>query len=273
MLSLMDSGSNLTLIHQDWIPKDCKPTPIPHQQTRTTAGTFSIQSYVMLEDISFPEFGNSVKCTQLKAHIFTAPCRFALIVGRDFLVPNNFDIKFSTMEMEWFNRRVLMKSNDATTQVNVNKDDDVSENFLDNFANSILPSKYDGIESLDAIVDAQQHLTKDQRKKLLKTLQGFHDLFNGKLGRYKHSKVKLRLKPGAKPVHLKPFPVPNSQMKIFMDEANRLCDVGVLAPCERIFLDMRDDEVETFIDDIGFFQYGLRRTHDKTQRSTHSFER
>ena len=233
MLALMDSGSNLTLIHQNWVPEGCKPVSVEQQKTNTAAGTFQVQSYVDLHDISFPEFGNSVSCATLRAYIFSAPCRYALIVGRDFLVPNKMDVKFSTQQLEWFNRRVPMKSNDATTPLNLHNDDgdDVTENFLDNYANSILPSKYEGIESIESIVEAQHHLNRTQKSKLLKTLRGFHDLFNGKLGRYKHSKVKLRLKPGSVPKHLKPFPVPHSQMKTFKDEADRLCEVRVLEKC------------------------------------------
>lgn len=231
MVALMDSGSNLTLIHSSYLPPNCNPTNIPAQQTATTAGTFSINRFVTLQDISFPEFGKSVKCTNLRAHIFDAPCRYALIVGRDFLTPNQFDIKFSTKQMEWYDRRIPMKMNDDKTPITCHIDSELSDNFLDNYANNILPSKYDGIESLDAIVNAQHHLDDIQKGKLLTTLQGFHPLFNGKLGRYKHAKVKLRLKPGSKPVHLKPFPVPHSQEQIFKEEAFRLCDVGVLAPC------------------------------------------
>ena len=179
LLSLMDSGSNLTLINSSALPPGCRPKPIPCQSTQTTAGTFDLSSEVTLENISFPEFGPSLSCERLSAKAFTAPCRYALIVGRDFMKPNKFYIRFSTENMEWFNRKAPMKLNDAMTPVSHYCEDSViTEQVLDSYANSILPSKYDGIESLDAIVAAQHHLNRSQKRKLLKTLQGFHNLFN-----------------------------------------------------------------------------------------------
>jgi len=229
----MDSGSSITLIHEDIIPPNCLPTKIPPKPTQTTAGTYEISSYVTLSKLSFPEFSSSLQVDSLQAYVFRAPCRYGLIVGRDFLTPNHFDIKFSTKQMEWFDRRVPMKMNDAKTPVSsqlLHDDLDFADNFYQT-KGPILPSKYEGIESLEAIVSAQSHLTREEQAKLLTTLQGFHALFAGKLGCYKKKKVHLELKPGSQPKHMKPFPVPLSQHAIFLSEAQRLCDIEVLAKC------------------------------------------
>ena len=48
----------------------------------------------------------------------------------------------------------------------------------------ILPAKYKGVESLNAMILKQNHLTTKQKRKLLQTFQGHDCLFEGKLGCY-----------------------------------------------------------------------------------------
>ena len=124
-----------------------------------------------------------------------------------------------------------MKQNDATTPVTMSTDQPELDDLDFYYARPIdglLPFKYEGIESLDFIVRAQTHLSEDKQTKLLAVLQGFGPLFEGKLGCYKRRKAHLQLKPGSVAKHLKPFPVPHKQMKIFYNEAMRLCDIRVL---------------------------------------------
>ena len=56
----------------------------------------------------------------------------------------------------------------------------------------------------------------------------YEQLFNGKLGKYTKRKIHLELKPDAKPVHCKPYPVPQVHMQLFLDELQNLCNDGVL---------------------------------------------
>ena len=48
------------------------------------------------------------------------------------------------------------------------------------------------------------------------------------MGKYKKRKIHLELKPDTKPVHCKPYPVPQAHMGLFLEELQHLCDDGVL---------------------------------------------
>ncbi len=55
-------------------------------------------------------------------------------------------------------------------------------------------------------------------------------MFDGTLGVYPHKKVHIDIDPNAKPVHSRPYPVPQIQLKTFKMELDHLVRIGVLAP-------------------------------------------
>jgi hypothetical protein len=54
-------------------------------------------------------------------------------------------------------------------------------------------------------------------------------MFKGTLGVYPHKKVHIDIDPNAKPVHSRPYPVPQIHLKTFKKELNHLVRIGVLA--------------------------------------------
>ncbi len=54
-------------------------------------------------------------------------------------------------------------------------------------------------------------------------------MFNGTLGVYPHKKVHIDIDPNAKPVHSRPYPVPQIHLKTFKKELDHLFRIGVLA--------------------------------------------
>ncbi len=54
-------------------------------------------------------------------------------------------------------------------------------------------------------------------------------MFNGTLGVYPHKKMHFDIEPNAKPVHSRPYPVPQIHMKTFKKELDHLVKIGVLA--------------------------------------------
>jgi hypothetical protein len=54
-------------------------------------------------------------------------------------------------------------------------------------------------------------------------------MFDGTLGIYPHKKVHIDIDPNAKPVHSRPYPVPQIHLKTFKMELYHLVRIGVLA--------------------------------------------
>jgi hypothetical protein len=54
-------------------------------------------------------------------------------------------------------------------------------------------------------------------------------MFNGTLGVYPYKKVHINIDPNAKPVHSRPYPVPQIHLKTFKKKLNQLVRIGVLA--------------------------------------------
>ena len=63
----------------------------------------------------------------LHAYVFDANCKYDIIVGRDFMVPNNFDIKFLTQSMDWYDRVVPMKPALLPDLYHLDFDDDIDD--------------------------------------------------------------------------------------------------------------------------------------------------
>jgi hypothetical protein len=55
-------------------------------------------------------------------------------------------------------------------------------------------------------------------------------MFNGTLDIYPHKKIQIDFDPNAKPVHSRPYPVPQIHLKTFKMELDHLVRIGVLAP-------------------------------------------
>ena len=72
-----------------------------------------------------------------------------------------------------------------------------------------------------------------KKNKLLKLLAKYSTLFDGSLGMWKGSKVKLELKEGAQPYHAKAFPIPRVHMNTLKLEVKKLCKLGVLKQINR----------------------------------------
>ena len=231
LLALMDSGSTSVFINRKRLPKGCVPSLLQRNvHSQTAAGLFVVNSHVTLRDIILPEFGRSLKIESLHACVFDADCKYDIIVGRDFMAPNNFDIKFSTQSMEWYDCVVPMKPALLPDLYHLDFDNDVDDDDpFDCFPTEILPSKYEKVD-VQTVVDQQTHLSPVQQTQLHDACHGLDELFNGKLGLYNRKQVHLDIKPNAVPIHCKPYAVPHAHKQIFNDEALRLVDQGVLAP-------------------------------------------
>ena len=106
MMALVDSGSNFSLVHRSKSPAGCIPARVPVQNAHAAAGSFTFSSVVVLEDAHSPEFSRSLRIEKMVACVFDAPCRRDVIIGRNWMIPNKFNIVFETKMMTWFGREV-----------------------------------------------------------------------------------------------------------------------------------------------------------------------
>jgi len=92
----------------------------------------------------------------------------------------------------------------------------------------ILDTSYEKADLPIIVSKCCNHLTTDQRNKLLRLLLTYEVLFDGTLGYWQTKPVSFELKPDAKPHHGRAFPVPNIHLKTLKTEVQRLVDLGVL---------------------------------------------
>jgi hypothetical protein len=109
------------------------------------------------------------------------------------------------------------------------KDELFGEDWLKCFATKILDAKYDKTDVAEDVKELT-HLNLHQKADLLQVLQDDKKMFNGTLGVYLHKSVHIDIDPNAKPVHSRPYPVPQIHLKIFKMELDLLVKIGVLAP-------------------------------------------
>ena len=91
----------------------------------------------------------------------------------------------------------------------------------------ILDSNYKKAD-LEEVVDKADNLNDKQKEQLLLLLRELEELFDGTLGRWKTTPVKIELKPGAKPVNARWYPVPRINKETFKRELMRLVKIRVL---------------------------------------------
>ncbi len=108
------------------------------------------------------------------------------------------------------------------------KDEIFGKDWLECFATEIINAKYEKPDVAEA-VKRLTHLNAHQKADLLQVLQENNKMFNGTLGVYPYKKVNVDIDPNAKPVHSRPYPVPQIYLKTFKKEQNHLVRIGVLA--------------------------------------------
>ena len=79
----------------------------------------------------------------------------------------------------------------------------------------ILDTRYKKVNLNKIMIEKCQHLTATDRHRILHLLNKFEDLFDGTLGTWKTTPVVLELKDDAKPVCLRPYPVPKAHKIMF----------------------------------------------------------
>jgi hypothetical protein len=101
------------------------------QESQTAAGNFCFSQHVCLTDSHFPEFSYTLCINSMATYVFDAPCRYDMIIGCNWMmVPNKFDISFSTVTMNWFDHSVPMKPASMLEMFFLGNHDDLTNDAL-----------------------------------------------------------------------------------------------------------------------------------------------
>lgn len=233
---LFDSGGSCTWIHSRALPRDCAPTMLDQPTSSITlAGPVKTDSYVIIRDISLPEFDRNKRVELQGAFVFRGPCNYDIILGRDFLSKIGLVLDFDSHKIRWINRETEMKDEVPVGMAQRLEElqdeyDDEDEKDLDAYVNAILESRYEKVSAAD-VAAAQKHLTPERRRSIEVLVSNFPNLFSGELREYKGKKIHLEVEPDAVPVHARPYSVAHVHIAVFKQELKRLVEIGVLRPC------------------------------------------
>ena len=264
---LLDSGSTTSWFNKNALPPTIQLTTVPSIKGTTMAGDFQSNQLLTLSDVSLSELSDLVLPT-LSTRLFTASCRYDLILGRDALSNSRIHIDFDKQTISGPNSRTIPMrqfpnpTDLPPTDVGVylamdhyehtlneilttNNDDNeltpLSDHSVANISSpptkkhkkDILPSLY---ETHDPTIIAKGcvHLSSTQQQQLSTLLSQFPTLFNGELKLYPHNKLHLDVDPSVKPFVSRAYPIPKKQLQIFKQELDRLVTIGVLEKQGRV---------------------------------------
>eukprot|EP00804_Cyclotella_cryptica_P013076 CCRYP_002363-RA/>CCRYP_002363-RA protein AED:0.38 eAED:0.38 QI:0/-1/0/1/-1/1/1/0/217 len=209
-------------------PKVITKTISETKNISTLAGKLQAQEAVTLRDLRLPEFDKNRRISQQKALVLDYDhIRYDVILGTNFPSKTGNKLNYLDGKMEWFDySRPLqppggldLKDFDAMEDMFfIQAEDELfDKDWLSCYATDILDAKYEWADVAE-VVDKQTHLNAHHKKDPLQVLQDNSKMFDGTLGLYPHRKVHIELVPDAKPVHVRPYPVPRIHMSKFKQE-------------------------------------------------------
>ena len=225
--ALIDTGCSRTIVKRSALTNVAveRSKEVNETNWNTAAGKFATKYDVHI-DFALVDFAPS-KQIQWKAALdeTTQQSTYQMIIGRDLQQALGIDIHWSNRTMKWDGIIIPMKKFVCEPEATRNP---VLWTETENFSQTeILDANYKKADT-NATVEAQKHLTKDQRFHLKLLLYEFEELFDGTLGEWNTAPVDLKLKPGAEPFQLNPFPIAKIHYETLRKEINRLCSLGVL---------------------------------------------
>ena len=191
-------------------------------------------------ELVFPKFSSS-KAVRFEPDVIYLPengpdPHYDLIIGMASLAKLNVVLDF--------NQRTLTMDG-LTTPMRTKSDmDRECNNLYEQFKQVLEPSRArEQVDCVKEILDAVyekadlprvvheqcDHLSPEEKNKLLQMLSEFEELFDGTLGDWNTTPVSLELKEGTTPFHAKrAFPIPRVYLEVLKKEVARLVELGVL---------------------------------------------
>jgi hypothetical protein len=198
-----------------------------------------MQEVLMMQDLRLPEFDKNRRINQQKVLVYDNDnVKYNIILGTNFLSKTGIKLNYSEGNMEWFDCSIPLhtprgldsnKFNAVEDKFHIQVEDKlIGEDWLKCFATEILDAKYERTDVVE-VVKGLTHLKAHQKADLLRVLQEKDKMFDGTLGVYRQKKGHIGIDPNAKPLHCRPYPVPQMHLKTFKMELDHFFRIGVLA--------------------------------------------
>lgn len=239
--ALLDSGSTGCIILHEFTQGLPTVAGRP-EQWMTKGGTFTTTGKCRVPMI----LADFTRSTTIKYDCYvdstqkSSTSNYDLILGKDFQQEFGIDILNSSLTLRWEGIEVPMRdfgelrqrktAQARGTSYLLYTAEAGSVGELQNRATRILDAYYVKAD-LKQVVNNQTHLSLEEQVELSLLLHKYEHLFDGTLGVWKGSGVSFELKKDAKPYHAKPYPIPHIHENPTRKEVERLCKLGVLAPC------------------------------------------
>lgn len=236
---LFDSGGSKSMWHRRAIPRHATITPQSSKmQMRTLAGNYSPLGTIEAKDLRLPAFDKNRVINDHEFHVFDSDCQYDVILGGDFLRKIGMNLKYDTLEVEWFGNTMPMETVTHPGVVRDHVESYLSQIEMDTLgveldsylAAPILDARYDKVD-IDTVVSVHcAHLDAVKQQELKQVLIKHTKLFDGTLGKYPGEPMHIELEPNAKPVYRRPYPIPQVHLATFKKELDHLVAIGVLSP-------------------------------------------
>ena len=231
---LLDTGTSSTLILRRYVGRHISTFKTKPVSWSTMGGQF-ITRRKALVNFKLPEFSNSKEINWVM-HVdeVTDPARaqYDMVIGTDLLEALNVDISFARKDITWDevsipmkNRGILSDRDVAETLYEVHKEPSLLKMSEDRH-NEITKIMYADVD-IQAHVQSLKHLTPQEQSELVEVLERHSDMFRGMLGTLNIPPVHFELKPGARPFHAKPFPIPKAYENLTKAECRKFAEEDI----------------------------------------------
>ena len=91
---------------------------------------------VKLSNSMLAEFGKSFKIDEIKCFVTESPSRYDLILGRDFIRPQEMELDFKDLKIKWMGIDIDMKSTrywNKVENISLLWEDDLFDDIFENF--------------------------------------------------------------------------------------------------------------------------------------------
>ena len=219
--ALLDTGSNVSLAHARVLPEGAKMDVLTEKKlVSTAAGPMAPKGLLTIDGLRLPEFDRNAVIETHQFQVFSADCRFDLILGMDFMKKVGVDILLSSLEVEIFGVRLPMSSYGSAPRTSslidsLRVEDDIDFIGDDVFTTQIADARYEETDLGKFVKKYCTHLDPWQQEQLRRLLLKHKKLFDGSLGRFDDEEMDIEFQPNARPVWKQPYPVPHNHLEVF----------------------------------------------------------